>query len=45
MAPAGMIILITGAGGVFKQFLVNTGAGKMIAESLADVGFPILLFA
>ena len=45
MAPAGMIILITGAGGVFKQFLVNTGAGKMIAETLADVGFPVLLFA
>ena len=45
MAPAGMIILITGAGGVFKQFLVNTGAGKMIAESLADIGFPVLLFA
>lgn len=45
MGPAGLIILITGAGGVFKQFLVNTGAGKMIAESLADVGFPVLLFA
>ena len=45
LGPAGMIILITGAGGVFKQVLVNTGAGKMIAESLIDVGFPILLFA
>lgn len=45
MGPAGMIILVTGAGGVFKQVLVNTGAGKMIAESLADVGFPVLLFA
>lgn len=45
MAPAGMIILITGAGGVFKQVLVDTGAGTMIAESLADVGFPVLLFA
>ena len=45
MAPAGMIILITGAGGVFKQVLVDTGAGTMIAESLADVGFPVLLFS
>ncbi|MDJ0644920.1 MAG: gluconate:H+ symporter [Flavobacteriaceae bacterium] len=45
MGPAGMIILITGAGGVFKQFLVNTGAGEMIAKSLADADFPILLFA
>ncbi len=45
MAPAGMIILITGAGGVFKQILVNTGAGTMIAESLVNVGFPVLLFS
>lgn len=45
MGPAGMIILITGAGGVFKQVLVNTGAGEMIAKSLVDVGFPLLLFA
>ncbi len=45
MGPAGMIILITGAGGVFKQVLVNTGAGEMIAKSLVDVGFPVLFFA
>tara|TARA_R110002049_G_scaffold71370_2_gene183926 strand:- start:15825 stop:17171 length:1347 start_codon:yes stop_codon:yes gene_type:complete len=45
MGPAGMIILITGAGGVFKQVLVNTGAGEMIAKSLSEVGFPVLLFA
>ncbi len=45
MGPAGMIILITGAGGVFKQVLVNTGAGEMIAKSLVDVGFPVLLFS
>ncbi len=45
MAPAGVIILITGAGGVFKQILVDTGAGKMIAESLAEIGFPVLLFS
>ena len=45
MGPAGMIILITGAGGVFKQVLVDTGAGEMIAKSLVEVGFPVLLFA
>ena len=44
-APAGTIILLTGAGGVFKQVLVDTGGGEMIARSLAEVGFPILLFA
>ncbi|MBK6264819.1 gluconate transporter [Marivirga sp. S37H4] len=45
MGPAGMIILITGAGGVFKQVLVNTGAGEMLASSLAGIGFPVLVFA
>ncbi|MFD0861382.1 GntP family permease [Sungkyunkwania multivorans] len=44
-APAGTIILLTGAGGVFKQVLVDTGGGEMIAKSLADIGFPLLLFA
>ena len=45
MAPAGIIILITGAGGVFKQMLVNTGAGEMLANYFADKGVSILLFA
>lgn len=45
MEPAGLIILITGAGGVFKQMLVNTGAGELIAESLAGIGFPVIVFA
>ena len=44
-APAGTIILLTGAGGVFKQVLVDTGAGKLLAESLTELGFPVLLFA
>lgn len=45
MAPAGSIILITGAGGAFKQVLIDTGSGDMIAQSLAGIGFPVLLFA
>lgn len=45
MEPAGMIILVTGAGGVFKQFLVNTGIGEMLAQNLASIGFPVLLFS
>ena len=44
MAPAGTIILLTGAGGVFKQVLVDTGAGSMIASSLTEIGFPLILF-
>lgn len=44
MAPAGTIILLTGAGGVFKQVLVNTGAGIMLADSLTGIGLPIVVF-
>ena len=44
MAPAGTIILLTGAGGVFKQVLVNTGAGTMIADTLTGIGLPIIIF-
>lgn len=39
LAPAGLIILVTGAGGVFKQVLVDSGAGKALAEGLAASGF------
>ncbi len=45
LAPAGTIILLTGAGGVFKQVLTNTGAGELLATSLSDAGFPVLFFA
>lgn len=42
--PAGVIILLTGAGGAFKQILIDTGAGKMIAESLSGDIFPPVIF-
>lgn len=45
MSPAGIIILLTGAGGVFKQMLINTGAGKMLATYFMNEGVSILLFA
>jgi len=45
MAPAGIIILLTGAGGVFKQMLVNTKTGEMLANYFAEQGVSILLFA
>ncbi|MEL6917475.1 MAG: gluconate:H+ symporter [Bacteroidota bacterium] len=45
LEPAGTIILLTGAGGVFKQVLTNTGAGELLANSLSNAGFPILAFA
>lgn len=36
LAPAGIIILLTGAGGVFKQILMDTGTGKMLADAFAE---------
>ncbi|MDA3925921.1 MAG: gluconate:H+ symporter [Kiritimatiellae bacterium] len=38
LAPAGIIILVTGAGGVFKQVLIDSGAGHALAQGLADTG-------
>ncbi len=45
MSSAGIIILLTGAGGVFKQMLVNTGTGEMLANYFANAGIPIIVFA
>mgnify|MGYP003641817291 FL=1 len=45
MEPAGIIILLTGAGGVFKQVLINTGTEEMLANYFANEGVSILLFA
>lgn len=44
MAPAGIIILLTGAGGVFKQTLINTGTGDMLASYFAEAGISMLFF-
>lgn len=45
LSPAGTIILLTGAGGVFKQILVETKAGEIMAQYFSDAGIPVLLFA
>ena len=44
MGPAGLIILLTGAGGVFKQMLINTGTGEMLANYFATMGISLLFF-
>lgn len=42
--PTGIVILVTGAGGAFKQVLVDTGAGAQLAEGVLSVGLtPILV--
>jgi len=41
--PTAVILLVTGAGGAFKQVLVDTGAGEMMATGLLNVGMgPIV---
>jgi len=45
LTPVGMIILLIGAGGVFKQVLVDTGSGEMLAASMTSLGIPVFLFA
>ncbi len=44
LTSTGMIILVTGAGGVFKQVLVDSGIGNTLAESLSQYSMsPIIL--
>jgi Gnt-I system low-affinity gluconate transporter len=45
LGPAGLIILITGAGGVFKQVLVDSGIGESLASAMANANFPPLVLA
>jgi Gnt-I system low-affinity gluconate transporter len=45
LAPAGLIILVTGAGGVFKQVLVDSGIGSTLAQAVAGSGIPLLILA
>ncbi|MGD8427773.1 MAG: gluconate:H+ symporter [Balneolaceae bacterium] len=45
MQPAGIIILITGAGGVFKQVLIDSGVGSLLANTMSDMGLPVIVLA
>ena len=45
LAPAGIIILLTGAGGVFKQMLITTGTGEMLANYFSSIGLSVLFFS
>ncbi len=45
LGPAGIIILITGAGGVLKQVLIDSGIGQVMAESMAGSSLPPILLA
>ena len=45
MEPAGTIILLTGAGGVLKQLLIDSSIGLEIAEGFARADLSIFLVA
>jgi Gnt-I system low-affinity gluconate transporter len=45
LGPAGIIILITGAGGVFKTMLIETQVGNALAAALGELGIGPLLLA
>ncbi len=45
LGPAGIIILITGAGGVLKQILIDSGMGKIMAEAISGSPVPPILLA
>lgn len=45
LGPAGIIILITGAGGVLKQILVDSGIGEIMAQSISDSAMPPIFLA
>ncbi|MGD8175557.1 GntP family permease [Marinimicrobium sp. ARAG 43.8] len=45
MEPVGMIILLTGAGGVFGKVLVHAGVGDALVEAMTASNLPIVLFA
>lgn len=45
LPPIAGILLIVGAGGGFKQVLVDTGIGDVIAEAIEGSSLPVLLLA
>jgi len=45
LAPAAIVILVTGAGGVFGKVLTESGIGTVLAQSLASAGLPLIVMA
>lgn len=45
LEPAGIIILVTGAGGVFKQILIDSGVGKVLGDMMAGSPLPPIVLA
>ncbi len=45
LSPAGLIILVTGAGGVFKQVLIDSGVGDVLAQIVQRSPFSPIVVA
>jgi Gnt-I system low-affinity gluconate transporter len=45
LEPVGLIILVTGAGGVFGKTLVATGVGEALANAMAQFNLPVIVLA
>ena len=45
MEPVGLIVLVTGAGGVFGKVLIATGVGDAMATAMATSNLPVVLLA
>lgn len=45
LIPTGTIILLTGAGGAFKQILIDTSVGAQLAEVFQAWGLSVVVFA
>lgn len=45
LEPAGLIILVTGAGGIFKKVLSTSGVGDMLGEMMSSSSLPPIVMA
>ena len=45
LKPVGIILLVTGIGGAFKQILIDTGIGASLAEEVSSYGFSVVVLA
>jgi Gnt-I system low-affinity gluconate transporter len=45
LEPAGLIVLVTGAGGVFKEILVDSGVGDLMGAFFREQALPPMLLA
>ncbi|MBR8740763.1 SLC13 family permease [Nocardiopsis sp. MG754419] len=45
LAPAAIVVFVTGAGGAFAKVLTESGIGEALSGSLLGLGIPVLLLA